>query len=156
MKLNNPLYTGNVGTVQAMIAQEGSISQASKAAASFLASGSNLNNFNNLTKANMFSGMENTTGQVTRQNLLAGSGRMVDGLQTSANTSTIKTSQDNVAAENLMKQAKMAGYTGDSLEEATKHMKDFETNIVKGAMNGKTVEAVKDGGIQQKKILKTV
>ncbi len=30
MKLNNPLYTGNVGTVQAMMAQSGSISQASK------------------------------------------------------------------------------------------------------------------------------
>lgn len=146
MKLNNPLYTGNVGTVQAMIAQEGSISQASKAAASFLASGSNLNNFNNLTKANMFSGMENTTGQVTRQNLLAGSGPMVDGLQTSANTSTIKTSQDNVAAENLMKQAGMLGYKGNSLEEATKYMKDVETNIAKGAMNGKTIEAIKDGG----------
>ena len=146
MKLNNPLYTGNVGTVQAMIAQEGSISQASKAAASFLASGSNLENFNNLTKGNMFKGLEETTGQVTRQNLLAGSGPMVDGLQTSANTSTIKTSQDNVAAENLMKQAGMLGYKGNSLEEATKYMKDVETNIAKGAMNGKTIEAIKDGG----------
>ena len=146
MKLNNPLYTGNVGTVQAMIAQEGSISQASKAAASFLASGSNLENFSNMTKANMFKGLEETTGQVTRQNLLAGSGPMVDGLQTSANTSTIKTSQDNVAAENLMKQAGMLGYKGNSLEEATKYMKDVETNIAKGAMNGKTIEAIKDGG----------
>lgn len=146
MKLNNPLYTGNVGTVQAMIAQDSSISQASKAAASFLASGSNLENFNNLTKGNMFKGLEETTGQVTRQNLLAGSGPMVDGLQTSANTSTIKTSQDNVAAENLMKQAGMLGYKGNSLEEATKYMKDVETNIAKGAMNGKTIEAIKDGG----------
>ena len=146
MKLNNPLYTGNVGTVQAMIAQQGSISEASKAAASFLASGSNLENFNNLTKGNMFKGLEETTGQVTRQNLLAGSGPMVDGLQTSANTSTIKTSQDNVAAENLMKQAGMLGYKGNSLEEATKYMKDVETNIAKGAMNGKTIEAIKDGG----------
>ena len=146
MKLNNPLYTGNVGTVQAMIAQQGSISQASKAAGAFLASGSNLENFNNLTKGNMFKGLEETTGQVTRQNLLAGSGPMVDGLQTSANTSTIKTSQDNVAAENLMKQAGMLGYKGNSLEEATKYMKDVETNIAKGAMNGKTIEAIKDGG----------
>ena len=150
MKLNNPLYTGNVGTVQAMIAQDNSISQASKAAASFLASGSNLNNFNNLTKANMFSGMENTTGQVTRQNLLAGSGPIIDGLQTSANTSTIKTSQDNVAAENLMKQAGMLGYKGNSLEEATKYMKDVETNIAKGAKDGKTIEAIKDGGFTTK------
>ena len=85
MKLNNPLYTGNVGTVQAMIAQEGSISQASKAAASFLASGSNLENFSNITKGNMFRGLEQTTSDIARQQNLNNGGSLMNGLNVSEN-----------------------------------------------------------------------
>ncbi|MGJ0287761.1 conjugal transfer protein TraG N-terminal domain-containing protein [Aliarcobacter cryaerophilus] len=85
MKLNNPLYTGNVGTVQAMIAQQGSISEASKAAASFLASGSNLENFSNITKGNMFRGLEQTTSDIARQQNLNNGGSLMNGLNVSEN-----------------------------------------------------------------------
>ena len=94
MKLNNPLYTGNVGTVQAMIAQEGSISQASKAAASFLASGSNLENFNNLTKGNMFKGAEQTTSDIARQQTLNNGGSLTNGINVSENLANKKAVED--------------------------------------------------------------
>ncbi|MFX4155214.1 conjugal transfer protein TraG N-terminal domain-containing protein [Aliarcobacter butzleri] len=85
MKLNNPLYTGNIGTAQAMVAQEAQISQASKAAGAFLASGSTLSNFNNLSNANTFSSMQKTTKDIATQQTLNNGGSLTRGLDVSEN-----------------------------------------------------------------------
>ena len=141
MKLNNPLYTGNVGTVQAMMAQDNSISQASKAAGNFLASGSSLESFNNLSKANMFSAREQTTASVNRESLLKGD------TGTASELSSIKAGEDKIAGTNLNKQASAVGLNEGSLFNNAQNMKNFETNIVSGATDdGVKTEKLVGGG----------
>ena len=123
MKLNNPLYTGNVGTVQAMMAQSGSISQASKAAASFLASGSNLENFSNMTKTNMFSGLESMTKDMTRQQTLNDGGSLTNGLNVSANTSLKNTLEDRGLSNAMEKDSNM----GNMFESNSEKGISYET-----------------------------
>ncbi|MCT7468854.1 conjugal transfer protein TraG N-terminal domain-containing protein, partial [Aliarcobacter cryaerophilus] len=117
MKLNNPLYTGNVGTVQAMMAQSGSISQASKAAANFLASGSDLNNSSNMTKANMFSGLESMTKDMTRQQTLNNGGSLTNGLNVSANTSLKNTLEDRGLSNAMEKDSNMGNMFESNYEK---------------------------------------
>lgn len=119
MKLNNPLYTGNVGTVQAMIAQEGSISQASKAAASFLASGSNLENFNNLTKGNMFKGAEQTTSDIARQQTLNNGGSLTNGINVSENLANKKAVEDRGVSTSMEKNPNMQKMMEANSENST-------------------------------------
>ncbi|WP_164469256.1 conjugal transfer protein TraG N-terminal domain-containing protein [Aliarcobacter cryaerophilus] len=119
MKLNNPLYTGNVGTVQAMIAQEGSISQASKAAASFLASGSNLENFSNITKGNMFRGLEQTTSDIARQQTLNNGGGLTNGLDVSKNLGDKKAFEDRGVSYSINKNSNMLNMMGSNSESST-------------------------------------
>lgn len=119
MKLNNPLYTGNVGTVQAMIAQEGSISQASKAAASFLASGSNLENSNNLTKGNMFKGLEQTTSDIARQQTLNNGGSLTNGLNVSENVAKKKTVEDRGLSSSMEENPNMQNMMESNYKDNT-------------------------------------
>lgn len=149
IKLNNPLYTGNIGTTQAMVAQETEISQASKAAGAFLASGSTLTGFDNMVKTNMFGSMENMASNQNRTNLLTNNGnnRLSDGLETAINTSSIKTGQDTVAAGNLEKQLNSLGEGQLSVYSNSSRMEDLKTNIVSPvAISGKTINNIVDGG----------
>ncbi|MCT7578653.1 conjugal transfer protein TraG N-terminal domain-containing protein [Aliarcobacter butzleri] len=149
IKFNNPLYTGNIGTTQAMVAQETEISQASKAAGAFLASGSTLTGFDNMVKTNMFGSMENMASNQNRTNLLTNNGnnRLSDGLETAINTSSIKTGQDTVAAGNLEKQLNSLGEAQLSVYSNSSRMEDLKTNIVSPvAIGGKTINNIVDGG----------
>ena len=119
MKLNNPLYTGNVGTVQAMIAQEGSISQASKAAGNFLASGSSLESFNNLSKANMFKGMEQTTSDIARQQTLNNGGSLTNGLNVSENVAKKKTVEDRGLSSSMEENPNMQNMMESNYKDNT-------------------------------------
>ncbi|MCT7508464.1 conjugal transfer protein TraG N-terminal domain-containing protein [Aliarcobacter cryaerophilus] len=149
MKLNNPLYTGNVGTVQAMMAQSGSISQASKAAASFLASGSNLENFSNMTKANMFSGMESITKDMTRQQTLNDGGSLTNGLNVSENLSKKDVAEGrgisnamekNSNMQNMFESNSEKGTTYDSLNKNSK-FENLGSNLGGVAVTGGRKEA---------------
>ena len=119
MKLNNPLYTGNVGTVQAMIAQQGSISEASKAAASFLASGSNLENFSNITKGNMFRGLEQTTSDIARQQTLNDGGSLTNGLNVSGNMASKSAVEDRGVSNAMEKNSNMQKMMESNSENST-------------------------------------
>ncbi|WWW12458.1 conjugal transfer protein TraG N-terminal domain-containing protein [Arcobacter cryaerophilus gv. pseudocryaerophilus] len=119
MKLNNPLYTGNVGTVQAMIAQEGSISQASKAAGAFLASGSNLENFNNLAKGNIFKGLEQTTSDIARQQTLNNGGSLTNGINVSENLANKKAVEDRGVSNAMEKNSNMQNMFESNSEKGT-------------------------------------
>jgi hypothetical protein len=124
-----------------MIAQDSSISQASKAAGNFLASGSSLESFNNLSKANMFSAKEQTTASVNRESLLGGD------TKTASELSSIKAGEDKIAGTNLNKQTSAVGLNEGSLFNNAQNMKNFETNVVSGATDdGVKTEKLVGGG----------
>lgn len=94
MKKDNPLYTGNIGTISAMSAQA-SFSTAGGAAGKFLASnGGNLNDISKMTKADMFSGLENQVKTETRSETLTGGGALTNATNTVSNNANISAHND--------------------------------------------------------------
>lgn len=95
MQKNDPLYTGNVGTISAMVAQQGQLSQASKAAADFLATGSSLNKFDNMTKSHFSKGVEGSATDFARaETLNAGSSGIQSSMNIGSELSKQKASSD--------------------------------------------------------------
>lgn len=147
-KLNNPLYTGNIGTVEAQIATSSALSSASKAAGEFLGSGASFNNLNNLTRANMFQSMESSASLSNREYLLSGNGgNLSSGINTAVNNSSIQAGKDSVSAANLKKQMEALGENQSSAFLNSARIEDLKTNIVSPvAVNGETINKVVGGG----------
>lgn len=117
MQKNDPLYTGNVGTISAMVAQQGHLSQASKAAAEFLATGSSLNKFDNMTKSHFSKGAEDSAMSHARAQMLnSGSSSVQGSMGVGSELSKQKASGDIGQAGATVKNPDLLG----NIEEASR------------------------------------
>lgn len=107
LKRENPLYTGDVGTVSAMTTTNSNLSSASTAAANFLASGSSLGNLSPLAKANMGKGFEDMTNTSTRVNSLTGGGNISNMSTTVENNANLKASADKGSSTSVNKDSSL-------------------------------------------------
>ncbi|WP_066358782.1 conjugal transfer protein TraG N-terminal domain-containing protein [Aliarcobacter cryaerophilus] len=146
LKQNDPLYTGNIGTAQAIISEVRADSQASIEAGRYLASGSNVNS---MTKANMFSGMESMTKDMTRQQTLNDGGSLTNGLNVSGNMASKSAVEDrgvsnamekNSNMQNMFESNSEKGTTYDSLNKNSK-FENLGSNLSSVAVTGGRGEA---------------
>lgn len=94
LKKDNPMYTGNIGTVSAMAAQSSITSSASMAAGRFMASGGNINDIGSMTRADMFGGAKTQTASATETKALTNGGSIGSAMNTIENNANAKAFND--------------------------------------------------------------
>lgn len=124
---NDPLYTGNIGTVQTMMAQDSALSQASKAAGAFLGSGSSMANFDNLAKMKMSSSSHSAAEELSKTRRL--DSRTGGYLNTSTDVSAAQGTKD--AANKIGEYTPINDYGA-----VDKMKKSAEVNISDGMNKG--------------------
>ncbi|MFY4797059.1 conjugal transfer protein TraG N-terminal domain-containing protein [Aliarcobacter butzleri] len=148
MQKNDPLYTGNIGTVSAMTAQSSTLSHASKAAADFLGTNSSLNDFSKLSRSNMFSGLESSVGATTREQNLTGGGPLTGGLTPATENAAIKAGQDYQSAKNLQNQVDRLGLNENNIFRNSVNLENAKGNVAPTvAIDGKETKAIVGGGM---------
>lgn len=163
MKKENPLYTGNIGTISAMSAQA-SFSTAGGAAGKFLASnGGNLNDISKMTKADMFGGLENQVKSETRTDTLSGGGALSNASNVISNNANIGANTEigssnavNKDSNLLSKVMKAGEVTQDDSANKGNSRYDFLASSYGSVGNGSAVQNYVEQGSNVKSVVKQI